>query len=79
MEKQRCFVSQGQGQMVELFGRVAVGIHDKRHSAPRDVKVLGGRGVWGVLTSLSLQQEDSVPEPVVMWPVVGVPLSGGRE
>lgn len=31
--------------MVELLGLVAVGIHDKRHSAPRNVKVLGDRGV----------------------------------
>lgn len=31
--------------MFELLGLVAVGIHDKRHSAPRNLKVLGDRGV----------------------------------
>lgn len=49
MEKQRFFLVKGRGQMVELFCLVAVGIHDKRHSAPRNLKFLvtevgGGRG-----------------------------------
>lgn len=40
MEKQRFFLVKGRGQMVELFCLVAVGIHDKRHSAPRNLKFL---------------------------------------
>lgn len=48
MEKQRFFLVRGRGQMVELFCLVAVGIHDKRHSAPRNLKFLvtevGGEG-----------------------------------
>lgn len=55
----------------------------KRHSAPRNLKVLGDRGVCvggrGPLISLSLQQEEDEPEPLVMWPVAGASLSGGRE
>lgn len=58
-------------QMVELLGLVAVGIHHKRHSAPRPLKIPGD-------TSLSLQQEDE-PEPLVMWLLAGASLSGGRE
>lgn len=40
MEKQRFFLVKGRGQMVELFCLVAVDIHDKRHSAPRNLKFL---------------------------------------
>lgn len=46
-------------QMVELLGLVAVGIHHKRHSAPRPLKIPGD-------TSLSLQQEEDEPEPLVI-------------
>lgn len=62
----------GHMQMVELLGLVAVGIHHKRHSAPRPLKIPGD-------TSLSLQQEEDEPEPLVMWLVAGASLSGGRE
>ena len=30
--------------MVELFGLVAVDIHEKSHSEPRNLKVVGDRG-----------------------------------
>lgn len=54
----------------------------KRHSAPRNLKVLGDRGVCvggGPLISSCLQQEEDEPEPMVMWPVAGASLSGGHE
>lgn len=65
-------------QMVELLGLVAIGIHHKRHSARRHLKIPGDRGA-GCFTSLSLQQEEDEPEPLVMWLVAGASLSGGRE
>lgn len=79
MEKQRFFLVRGRGQMVELFCLVAVGIHDKRHSAPRNLKFLVtevGGGGGSPQTSLSLQQEEDEPEPLVMWPVAGASCQG---
>lgn len=63
--------------MVEMWGLVAVGILHKRHSAP-GISSPGDGGV-GRLTSLSLQQEEDEPEPLVMWPGAGASLSGGCE